>query len=197
MSLNWLLLCPEIIMTVLYQRIAGTAWWNVHEAVRKAHLCTKNLHAKGVFRVKHGRGRIVRCLAWLLRLPSPAEAVDIRLTVERLNQDERWIRSFGDRQLVTYQYEIGDGLLSERFGFLEFRFQLVIVDGAINYSQQEVGLRLGPWYLAIPRPIAPQVRAREEPVPGRECSYVLVMVTLPLVGLLITYEGELKLEEMV
>jgi hypothetical protein len=191
-----LLLCPEI-MTILYQRIAGVSWWNVHEALRKAHLCIENLHARGIFRVRHGRGRIARCLAWLLRLPSPGEAVDISLTVERLKQGERWIRSFGDRQLVTYQYEIGDGLLAERFGFLEFRFQLAIKDGAIDYSQQEVGLRLGPCYLAIPGPIAPQVRAREEPVPGGDCSHVLVMVTLPLTGLLMAYEGDLKLEGMV
>ncbi|HEX2094057.1 MAG TPA: DUF4166 domain-containing protein [Longimicrobiaceae bacterium] len=179
----------------LYERLAGDAWQEVPEAVRRAHAGEGPLQARGVFRIQHGRGYLARLLARLLRLPSPSAATRVQLHVTPSAHGERWERTFGSRRLVTLQHEAPGSLLGERFGPLELRFQLRPQAGVLSYLQEEAALCFGRSRLVLPPWLAPRVSATESTTEAARRSRTVVDVSLPLLGLLIRYEGELEVEE--
>jgi Domain of unknown function (DUF4166) len=113
----------------LYPRLLGPAWLDLHPAIRWLHL-TDGV-ATGRFEFHHGRGLAARLTCWALRLPSSAMMLEGRLAIARDAESERWARTFGRRLLVTIQRGLPDGTLAERFGALEFRFHLRVVEGAL------------------------------------------------------------------
>lgn len=177
----------------LYESVVGAEWQLAPVAVRRAHLHTENLLASGIFCVKHGRGLLVRLLIWLLRLPRAGPEVPVHLHVTRHPAGEGWVRQFGERRIVTVQRAVAGGLLGERFGPLEFQFRLQIDGGAVDYIQQRAVINVGKLCLPLPRGIAPQVSATESAV-GTDRTFVHVTVSLPGLGLLIEYAGELSVE---
>jgi hypothetical protein len=108
------------------------------------------------------------------------------------------MRLFDGKPVVTDQRAVS-GLLAERFGALEFRFRLSFADHAIHYRQVGVMLRLAlPFFPEIPLPgwASPQVSARETAGGTEMETRVLVEVSAPLAGLLFSYEGELRREQV-
>ncbi len=175
----------------LYERLAGNAWDSLDVAVRRAHLSGDFFQVRGVFRVWRGQNGLARLLAWLARLPPASEATPIQLTVRPFGDGEQWERLFDDRPLVSRQREAGPGVLSEWFGPVEFRFQVVVVEGAIRYALRQVALLAGPLRLPLPRWLSPRLEAGESRGRDEHQAYIRVTVTLPLVGLLVGYEGTL------
>ena len=180
----------------LYPRLLGSQWPTLGAAVRSLHLLPGGgtLRASGCFRVRWGRSPAAAALARLLRLPRPADRVPTSLSVASGGDGELWRRVFGDRELSTLQQDGGDGLLVERLGWLELRFRLVVSGPALRYEPAGAALRFGPWAVALPRPLAPTVHAGEAPGDG-EKTCVSVEVTLPVVGLLLSYDGWMRPEE--
>ena len=181
--------------TTLYERLAGHEWYQVSEVVRRAHPGTGNLQARGVFHVQHGPGYVARLLAWLLQLPPSADATSVQLHITPSEQGEKWVRTFGNKRLVTRQQEAPGHLLAERFGLLEFRFQLRPQVEALSYLQQEAALCFGRLRLSLPPWLAPQVNAIEKGVEATQRTHSAVNIFLPFFGLLISYEGELEVEK--
>ncbi len=159
--------------------------------VRRLHTTfnTKTIH--GRFEVRHGRRRAAKQLARLLRLPAEAGSVDITLTVEQREQGETWTRRFGEAKIVTTQWGDEDRLLHERVGMIELRFKLELEEGCLIYRQRNAAVRIGGWSLDLPRWLAPQVFAIERPSDAEVVS-ISVEVTLPCVGLLLAYRGEVS-----
>jgi hypothetical protein len=152
------------------------------------------MRASAVFRVRHGQNPLARFAAWLGRLPSQAEAAPVRLAVERVTDGERWERTFPNTRLVSTQYDAGNGLLGENFGLMDIRFRLPVTDGTLVYVQQEAALTPGKLRLPMPRSLAPQITARESAAADGKTPHIFVSVSLPLVGLLVEYEGDLNTE---
>src|SRR5436190_19155067 len=117
----------------LYPRLLGDSWHSLDDAVRRLHASGPLVHAVGVFRVRRGSNWLARTLARLARLPAAGEAVDIQLLVSAWRSGEKWQRTFAGRPFVTLQSERYDGLLAERLGFVEMRFRLEVVGGALAY----------------------------------------------------------------
>ena len=115
---------------------------------------------------------------------------DTRLEIATDGDGERWERRFGGEVFTTKQWEGRSLQLVERFGRWELFFKLRVAGGALFYDQQAAKLCLGAWRLSIPRVCAPFVRAHEKS-DGDARVLVSVLVTLPLVGRLIGYEGYL------
>jgi uncharacterized protein DUF4166 len=178
----------------LYESLVGPAWDALPASVRRAHLGAEGLEAAGVLRVERGSGRAARVLARLCRLPEAGESVPVRLSVRREGPGERWVRSFGARRLVSSQHACADGLLAERFGPLELRFRLAPTARGLRYEQGGTALCAGPLHLPLPRWMAPRVTATEEAAPPGDRTRLRVTVSLPVVGLLLAYEGELAVE---
>jgi hypothetical protein len=93
------------------------------------------------------------------------------------------VRAFPGWRFVTLQ-TAGRGLLLERDGPATFGFALDVVDGAMTFETKEFRL------LGVPLPswAAPSVRAVAT---GSEAGWtVTVRLTLPFVGDLMEYHGE-------
>ena len=180
----------------LYPRVLGDDWFELAAAIRAAHLDepASMLRAKGSFTVRRADRTLARFFVRVLRMPAEGDGVETRLSVFRNGSGERWCRTFGGRRLATVQYERGAGLLAERFGLLELRFRLAVEGGALIYEQAGASIGLGLLMLPLPRRISPQVSAREEPVAASRRMRSAVRIELPLLGLLITYSGEIEPE---
>jgi hypothetical protein len=96
--------------------------------------------------------------------------------------------------MTTFQGRRPGGLLGEWFGGLELRFHLEVNRGALVYRQVRAYLRTPLVAAPLPRWCSPQVAAREEPTGAAGRTRVEVRVALPLMGLVLTYGGELELE---
>jgi hypothetical protein len=169
----------------LYPRLLGSAWLDLHPAIRLLHLTDDVATARLEFHC--GRGLAARLACRALRLPSSSTVLDARLAIARDAESERWIRTFGQRLLVTTQRGLPDGTLAERFGALELRFRLRVVEGTLTYVQAGAALVVGRLRIPLPRWIAPRVEARETCVDGR--SYVKVSISAPGSGMVMSYEG--------
>ena len=178
----------------LYMRAMGASWNQLAESVRCLHGTGSIVHAQGRLRIEHGRHHGVRFLAAVLRLPRPSAAAHTRLTVLRRANGEHWQRTFNTRRLDTWQYDADPSDLAERFGLFEFRFRLAECDGSLVYVQREAAFRLRSVRLPIPAWCAPRVEAQEDPVDATRVR-VEVRVVLPVVGLLIAYDGVIDVED--
>jgi hypothetical protein len=175
--------------------LLGASWLDVAEPVRRAHASDSDIRAHGRLRIAYGAGQIARALAWILRLPRASDAAETQLVVTSCADGERWRRTFGGRRLDTRQYDVGDAVLAEQIGILEFRFRLEVSAGDLLYRQTEAALLCGPVRLRLPAACAPRIEARETPAGAREVR-VHVGVTLPALGSLLTYDGTMNFEDI-
>jgi hypothetical protein len=134
-------------------------------------------------------------LARLLKLPAVGEDIPVRLTITNTRGREIWHREFAGQRFITGQREYGAGLLIEDFGPTEVWYRLEVSDGALVYHQVKSALRVGSWRIPIPGPIFPRIAARESAPAGNRGTHVRVIVTLSLIGLLVSYEGHIEKEE--
>jgi len=153
------------------------------------------VRARGSFRVRRGNSIMARWLLWLLDLPFAGDAVPAELLVRAREGGESWERAFGGRRFTTTQFPLGGSLLGERFGVLELRFRLEVTAGALVYRQMTAALRIASLTIPLPRWLQPQVEAREETAQPPDREHVFVQVVVPLVGLLILYEGTITIED--
>jgi hypothetical protein len=179
----------------LYARLLGDSWDSLDDAVQRLHASGAPVHAAGVFRVRRGANWLARALARLARLPATGEAVDIQLLVTANDDGEVWRRTFAGRPLVSMQSGRPDGLLGERMGLVETRFQLKVVAGALTYQAAGAALCLGRWRVPLPRWLSPRTSATERTVGDQGRIDVSVEVQLPLLGRLIAYDGRLTCRE--
>ncbi len=173
----------------LYARLLGDTWAELPPMLRRMH---REGRAAGRFTIHRGRGVVHALLGWLCRFPAAGEDVPTRLVVRREGDGQSWERTFGTHALATAQYA-REGLLVERLGPVECVFRLRAEGRALLYEQVEAWLRLGPWRLYLPGPLAPRIDATVEEAPAG--MHVRVRIGAALVGGLLMYEGLVAPEE--
>lgn len=171
----------------LYQRVLADAWVQLDETVRQFHDGSVAVRAEGIFRIRHGSNWLSRLLAWLARLPLAGEEVPVQLAIVPQGRVEEWQRSFVGRSMFSRQWD-RDGVLIEILGHTELRMRLNVVDGALHYESTSAALCLGPLRLPLIGWLRPRGRASETPL-GPDRLRVAVEMSLPLLGRLISYEG--------
>jgi hypothetical protein len=189
----------DSVPDVLYPRLIGVAWSEIDTALQRMHCNSQPVHAAGVFRISHGTSLGAKLLLLFLRLPPPNAAAQVELIVRPVGESETWVRLFDGKPIVTVQRESVSGLLAERFGPIEFRFRLSFADHTIHYRQVGVILRLAlPFFLEIPLPrwASPHVSAWETAGASEMETRILVEVSAPLAGLLFSYEGKMRREQV-
>ena len=173
----------------LYREVLGKDWLALTENIRLAHSVGREMN--GTFRIAYGTGWLAKQLARRSPLPCAAAAADTRLTIFADDDGERWERRFDGAAFTTRQWQGRHGQLVERFGEWELHFKLRVEAGNLFYQPSGARLCLGAWHIPMPLACAPNVFAKEMS-DGVARVLVSVRVTLPLVGLLITYEGHLN-----
>jgi hypothetical protein len=186
----------SLVKLVLFHRLFGVTWPEIDPALQRMHCDCEPVHAAGVFRISHGTSPAAKSLLLFLRLPPPNTAAQVELIVQPVGETEKWVRLFDGKQIVTVQRETATGLLAERYGLLEFRFRLSFSDHAIHYRQMAVRLAL-PFFPGIPLPkwASPHVFACETAGASETETGIIVKVSVPLAGLLFSYEGKLRRDE--
>jgi hypothetical protein len=174
----------------LYSQLLGKDWLAVAENIRRAHSVGGELN--GVFRIAYGTGLAAKQLVRWADLPRAAAAADTRLKIFSEAAGERWERRFDGKVFMTRQWKGKDGFLVERFGEWELSFKLRVEGGNLFYDQSGARLCVGALRIPMPRVCAPHVVAKEMP-DGAVRVLVSVMVRLPMVGQLISYDGYLDL----
>lgn len=179
----------------LYERLLGEAWAGLDEPVRRLHEFGAGPCGEGLFEVRGGNV-LARALARLFGLPARGEAVRVCLSVTREEggEAERWHRTFEGRVFDTSQREGAHGLLAERAGPVELLFELNVEGGALVYKPAGAALRVGSLRVPLPRALAPRVEAREGAAGEGDAVMVYVKSAAPFVGLMLSYEGLLRVK---
>src|SRR5688572_29235031 len=171
----------------LFPRMLGPAWAQLPEAVRRLH-GGLSCQARGRARVEgdtHWRARVVRTI---VRLPSPADAVDLALEIRAHATGEDWLRRFGRWPMRT---ELGGstrhaGALEERLGPVRLTFGFEVVDARLHWLAREVRV----FGIALPLRWFHGMRASCHEEQGRYAFDI--DVRLPLLGQLVAYSGWLE-----
>lgn len=173
----------------LYQRLLGNVWDSLPQPIAKMHECKR---ANGVAKVEIGKNFLSRLMAGLLGFPKAGSNVPVQVDFQTKDGGEIWQRTFAGRSFSSFQSEgwgRSERLLSEKFGPTNFDFALV-------WNAQKLYLVTRRWsILGIPMPLmlSPIKNTFEDVV--NEHFRFHVEIRLPVIGLIVRYEGTLTPEE--
>jgi len=173
-------------MTVpLYRRLLGARFEALPTRVRELHNVTGISVWRGRADVERGISLVARALAGLLGLPPAGRDQWVEVTFTPDGGTELWERRFGGAVFRSLQYE-RRGLLRERIGPVTLIFALDVSEKGLSLVPRGVRC-LG---LPLPPFLVPAVRTLESEREGR--YRFEVEACLPLLGLLVRYEGWLE-----
>lgn len=173
---------------MLFRQLIGPDFAGLPSAVQDVHQDRAETALAGRCRVDRGRGVLASLFCAVSSLPRVGADVPLRVTIRRHDGGETWVRDFGGKPMVSSLRARG-GLLEERLGPTTFHFALSADRERITWKV--VGARV----LGIPVPAAmfSNVSASESTEDGR--YRFDVEARLPVVGLLVRYQGTLEAVE--
>ena len=171
----------------LYRRILGDQLDYLPSPMRHFHDAANGGTAQGIFNITRGPGWLRNFLASMMSLPPSGSDVALELSVTPDGAREHWVRRFGKHLMKTQQWKAGT-LLIEAGGPMRFGFELVANETSIQFKL------IRSWFCLIPLPrfFAPRLEATETACEGG--WDVVVQFSLPLLGMLIRYEGRVLVE---
>lgn len=169
----------------LYRRLLGARFDALSPRVAALHDVAAVSVWRGRADVERGRSLIARALASLLGLPPAGRDQPLEVTFTPDGGTELWERRFGDAVFRSLQYE-RRGLLRERVGPVTLVFALDVSPAGLALVPK--GVRC--FGVPLPRFALPAVRTLESERDGR--YRFEVEGSLPLLGLLVRYEGWLE-----
>lgn len=171
----------------LFAQILGSDYASLSEPVRRLHDAASGTKYRGTATVLRG-GLLASLIGYFASLPSAREDAAINIVIDKNTSGEIWRRNFsGDTMVSTLS--VRDGDLAEQLGLVRFVYTLQAIDGAIVWTVRKI-FALG---LPLPTSWFRGVSAREY-ASGDNYSFE-VCATLPLIGRLIEYRGELQADE--
>ncbi len=171
----------------LYRRVLGPRFDALPAVLQRFHDAPRGGKARGTFRVERGAGPVRNGLAALWRMPPAGDDVPVRLEVVVDGQREHWRRHFREHCLASIQWAEGD-LLMESFGAGSFVSAVVIDGSCLRYDVRRTWLA----GLAIPRWLAPEIDGSVHA--GESGWRVVTQFSLPVLGKIVHYEGNVELE---
>ena len=170
----------------LFQQVLRAPFFTLPDALRALHGAHGAGDYAGRVDVVRGRHPLARWCARIAGLPPEMQGAPLRVGFRADAGGETWRRDFNGFPM-TSRLRCRDGLLHERLGPLRFRFRLHIHEHALYW--RVAGVRLL-WLLPLPARMFSGVHCREREQDGRYAFRV--EAALPLVGLLVRYEGWLE-----
>lgn len=175
-------------MSRLYPQLLGAQYVLLAPVLRETHEHITQL--RGTVSVTRGKSWLARALASLAGLPHAC--VDAPCRVDFVQDAgappgaERWVRDMAGSRFSSLLVPAGPREFDESFGWYRLRFRIELATGAVQFALQ--GMRvLG---VPVPRRLLPRIVTRESGIDG---AYVFaVQAHLPLLGLLVAYQGLLR-----
>lgn len=144
--------------------------------------------------VRRGNHPLARALCSLLRMPRSGTGQHVAVRIERSVRgrvvDERWVRTFGRREVTSHLVR-ADGRITERFGCLELRMRLTHTGDQVRLTPTGAAVRIGGCRLALSPALAPAATARARAVTDG-CFEIAVTVSVPWIGPILAYRGRLR-----
>jgi hypothetical protein len=172
----------------LYRRVLGADFDRMPAPVRAVHDFTGRYVGEGTATVERGN-LVARAMAALLGMPQAGRDRPVRIEIDATTKGELLSRFYPDCTLRTFQTcetRKGQTLLGERFG--PFRLSIALTAHARGCDFRLVRWTLGP--VPLPMALAPRLVATERVCEGKH--RFLVRISLPLIGLLLGYEGDVE-----
>lgn len=180
---------PEPQSAPLYRKVLGTAFAELPDQVRAIHEGTGTRKWAGQAEVRRGKGWGAHAIAWLLGFPGAADRIPVSVSFSPHQGGELWTRNFGGRKFTSIQ-ECGTGrndyLLVERFGPISVALALVLDEGRLFLVPRRWSL-LG---MPLPAFLLPRGTSFETQENGK--FRFDVEISLPVLGLIVAYKGELE-----
>ena len=177
---------PASSKVKLFPSLLGASFDALPAPVKLAH-GGQTVCLLGQSKITRGTGLLSRVCAFFARLPPAQKNVETQVDIEvRADGSEVWHRRFGSARMPG-KLSVGPaGLLRERLGAVRFDFHLAAEANGFRWHVKRVAV------FGIPLPASwfSAVHAYSYSEAG---SYrFLVHAQMPLVGLLVRYEGSLE-----
>jgi hypothetical protein len=157
--------------------------------LQRFHTDVERRPVSGQARVTTG-GVFARVLLRLLGLHLRDGEQPLDVTLMPDGSGTIWDRCFGTGRFISRIEAGGSGFLIETFGPVTLRFWLTPDGDAISWTLQRAAV----FGLVLPSFLAPRIAAREW-LAADNAYAMSVAVTLPLLGLILRYEGELYMSQ--
>ncbi|ABI67165.1 MAG: hypothetical protein ACJAU5_001236 [Maricaulis maris] len=171
-------------MTHLYQALLGSDWSLLAPVTRALHSPDSTVLFEGTVDIVRGSRPLAPLIAGILGLPKAGRQQPALVKVSKSGAGELLERWYDGRHFSTWQGRAA-GLLTERFGPFGLSFRLRLADEVLHFDRQGVTL----WGIRLPEALSPRVVANERSAGDRHVFDVAL--SLPLVGLIVQYRGEL------
>jgi hypothetical protein len=174
----------------LYPRLLGAKFDELDGAVRRLHLLQGQHRLRGRCTISGAEHWLGRVLAWILRLPLPADDAEFGFDLVADSDGETWTRHFPGRTMRSRLRQESESSLVERIGPAWPTFALDVSGGTL--SMRLLGIRV--FGLSWPTPCLPTVRPRES---GQGDTYHFeIDARLRRLGRLVAYSGTLDLHKL-
>ncbi len=172
----------------IYRQILGPSFETLPQQVKALHDSTAKRTWSGTASVRRGRGLLAKMVAAIIGFPKQAESIPVSVAFSPDSDGELWTRTFGQQSFHSHQ-RVGIGrnahLIVERFGIIDVSLALVVEeDRLVLVPRSWSALRV-----PLPKFLMPTGLSFETERDGRFCFDV--DITLPIVGLVVSYRGSL------
>lgn len=169
----------------LYRRVLGADFERLPPQVRALHDVSETSEWTGDVDVRRGASLIARLMCRAMGLPPDGRGLPLTV-VFTVDADDRevWQRLFAGMPFRSVLSARGQSI-TERIGFLTVHYRLIVTDNTLSQTVERATL-LG---IPLPRALHPRIESVEAERAGVYCF--LVDAHLPLLGLLVHYEGRL------
>ena len=170
-------------------RVAATTGLVLPPAIEALHKVAGETRFHGRCAVTRGPSLLARMALWLGGFPQAAPDLPVTLLIQPGPDGGcTWRRDFGGHVTRSHLSVSSDGrAVMERFGPVRLRMSLWMQDGRLHYGIDRMHV-LG---LPMPRWLTPLSETSECQTDGGDFGFD-VSASLPLVGLLIRYRGQLR-----
>ena len=170
----------------LFQSCLGPAFDELPDQIRDLHHVVGRKNWSGEASVARGTGLLARLIAWVFLFPKANEHVPVRVTMDRTDTSEVWVRRFGAQDFhseLTPDPHV-TGRMWERFGIFTFAIDFDADSEGLAYPVAK-GRFLG---VPLPRFLLPRSDTKEAVNSDGRATFS-VRLSMPVVGLIVHYEG--------
>lgn len=170
----------------LYRQVMGADFDSLAHELQVFHGTAGKIKLSGRCSVTGPRTLAGKLMGWVFSLPKTIEEATLLFELDADAHQETWRRHFPNRMMVSRMRVIA-GTLVERLGPVDLHFQLKADNGKLIMLLNGISVAGIP----CPKFLIPSVIAEETASPGK--LHFNVAARLPIVGLLVAYQGFLNI----
>lgn len=174
---------------LIFKRVLGSAFDTLPEKVKELHSQSVVSQWSGLANVRRGDGLLNKIICTCFSFPHTADNVPVEVSITPQGHCERWVRNFNGKVFSSFQRKGKDKnefLLIETFGVINVSVALVVEEDKLFF----VPRRWSIFGIPLPAFLLPKGRSFET---GENGLFVFnVEIFMPIIGLIVSYSGNLK-----